>query len=79
MAANDVQVGGDHYRKVPGEQLWDRLVRIYGLPSARCFFIGNILAYVERYQEKNGVTDLQKAKHYLEKLIELELALTRGE
>jgi hypothetical protein len=72
MGANDRQIGGEHYRRAPGEQHWDRLVRLYGLPAARCYFIGNITAYVERYQDKNGVQDLEKAAHYLQKLIELE-------
>ena len=70
--ANERQVGGDHYRKVPGEQHWDRLVRLKGLEKARAYFTGNITAYVERYEEKNGIQDLQKARHYLDKLIELE-------
>jgi hypothetical protein len=72
VSANDRQEGGDHYRKVEGEQHWDRLVRLYGLEKARCYFIGNLTAYVERYMEKDGVKDLKKARHYLDKLIELE-------
>lgn len=70
--ANDIQHGGDHYRRVPGEQHWDRLVRLFGLPHARCYFVGNATAYAERYLEKGGVTDLHKAAHYLRKLAELE-------
>lgn len=70
--ANSRQEGGSHYRKVPGEQHWDRLVRLFGLPAARCYFIGNITSYVERYQDKNGIEDLKKARHYIDKLIELE-------
>lgn len=72
--ANDRQEGGDHYRYVDGEQHWDRLVRLYGIDVAYVYFVGNITAYVERYRHKNGVEDLKKAKHYLEKLIELEEA-----
>ncbi len=67
MRANDRQVGGEHY-KVGGEEHWDRVYRLFG-PG---YFIGNITKYVERYQSKNGVEDLEKAKHYIEKLIELE-------
>lgn len=70
MAANDRQVGGRHYRKIPGEQHWDRIWRLYG-PG---YFIGNITKYVERYQDKNGIEDLNKARHYIDKLIELETA-----
>lgn len=33
---------------------------------------GNIIKYVCRYKLKNGIEDLHKAAHYLEKLIERE-------
>ena len=36
--------------------------------SYRC----NIVKYILRFQKKNGVEDLKKAKYYLEKLIEEE-------
>lgn len=36
------------------------------------FLEGNIIKYVCRYNLKNGVGDLKKARHYLEKLIERE-------
>jgi hypothetical protein len=80
LSANDYQVGGNHYRTNAGgsemgggqEQHWDRLVRRYGLEKAFIWFVGNITAYVERYRDKNGVEDLRKARHYLDKLIELE-------
>lgn len=36
------------------------------------FLEGNIIKYVCRYQFKNKLQDLRKAKHYLEKLIERE-------
>jgi hypothetical protein len=69
MAANDYQIGGGHYRKGgPGsEQHWDRVARL-GLN----YFQAMITRYVERYRDKNGVEDLKKARHFLDKLIELE-------
>ena len=36
------------------------------------FLEGNIIKYVSRYNLKNGVQDLLKARHYLDKLIERE-------
>ena len=36
------------------------------------FLVGNIVKYVCRYNLKNGVEDLKKARHYLDKLIERE-------
>jgi len=67
MSANSKQVGGNHYKK-GGEEHWDRQWRLYG----RGYFVGCITKYVERYHEKNGIQDLQKAQHFLDKLIELE-------
>jgi hypothetical protein len=69
MKANEQ--GPDYYRTADnGEQLWDRMWRLYG----RGPFIFNIVKYVERYHMKNGIDDLLKAQHYLKKLIELEEA-----
>jgi hypothetical protein len=36
------------------------------------YFQAMITRYVERYRDKNGVEDLRKARHFLDKLIELE-------
>ena len=36
------------------------------------YFEGNIIKYVSRYKNKNGIEDLRKARWYLDKLIELE-------
>ena len=36
------------------------------------FIVGNIIKYVCRYDKKDGVKDLLKAKDYLKKLIETE-------
>ena len=36
------------------------------------FIQGNIIKYVCRYKSKGGIEDLQKAKHYIDLLIELE-------
>jgi hypothetical protein len=67
--ANERQVGGDHYRQADGgEQHWDRMWRLWG-PA---WFVGNITKYVERYRSAHGLKDLEKARHYLDKLIELE-------
>jgi hypothetical protein len=74
MKANDRQVGGDHYKK-GGEDHWDRQWRLHG-PG---YFVGCITKYVERYQDKNGIEDLEKAKHFLEKLIELERAVAEDD
>jgi hypothetical protein len=67
MSANERQVGGQHYKVEQGkEQHWDRVARL-GMD----YFQGQITKYVERWKLKNGVQDLEKARHFLDKYIEL--------
>lgn len=42
------------------------------------FIEGNIIKYVSRYKEKNGVEDLEKAKWYLDNLINFAKGLNDG-
>lgn len=65
VPANEVQVGGIHY-KIKDIQPWDA-IHEWGLG----FFSGNVVKYVARHREKNGIEDLKKARHYLDKLIEI--------
>lgn len=65
MSANDKQIGGKHY--ISEMQPWD-----YITSHNMSFLQGNVIKYVTRYKDKNGVEDLHKAVHYLEKLIEVE-------
>ena len=34
--------------------------------------LGNVVKYITRWRDKNGIADLEKAKHYIELLIEME-------
>lgn len=36
------------------------------------FMQGNVIKYVTRYKNKNGIEDLEKAKEYIDRLIEFE-------
>jgi len=68
MSANKEQIGGDHYKQPDGgEEHWDRVFRLQ-----LNYFQACITKYVERYTKKNGVEDLRKARHFIDKLIELE-------
>lgn len=60
------QVGGDHYvkRAIGPWDVWAE----YGMNA----FEGAVLKYLLRWRDKNGVEDLKKARHTLDKLIELE-------
>lgn len=42
----------------------------YILDQNMDFLEGNVIKYVSRYKNKNGVEDLKKARWYLDKLIE---------
>lgn len=66
LTANDVQMGGDHYR-TKAIQPWDFIIA-----NDLGFLAGNVVKYLTRYKDKNGVADLEKARHYLDKLIETE-------
>lgn len=65
MSANETQVGGDHYAK-KAIQPWDY---IHG--NGIGYLEGNVIKYVSRWKDKGGVADLEKARHYLDKLIEV--------
>lgn len=65
-AANQRQIGGEHYG-LKEYQHWD-IVDEFDLD----YFQGQITKYVMRWKKKNGLQDLQKAQHFLEKYIALE-------
>jgi hypothetical protein len=67
MTANDRQVGATHYQ---GEKIqhWD-FVLMHKMP----YMEAQVFKYVLRWKEKNGLEDLRKARHFLDKLIEYEL------
>ena len=68
MLANalDKQVAGSHYKDLPIQPVE------YIHANALGYFEGNVIKYISRWRKKNGVADLEKAKHYIELLIELE-------
>lgn len=64
--ANDTQVGGSHYKKAGGEEHWDRAWRLKYDP-----FQYIITKWIERWRDKGGIQDLEKAKHAIEKYLEV--------
>ena len=53
-----------HYSKLSIEP-WDFIYE-----NRLDFFEGNVVKYICRWKEKGGIEDLQKARTYLERLIE---------
>jgi len=64
--ALDVQVSGTHYKDLAIQPVEYIHANNIG------YFEGNVIKYVSRWRNKNGVKDLEKAKHYIDLLIELE-------
>ena len=60
------QVGGDHYSKLAIQPV------TYINANGLSYLQGNIIKCITRYKDKNGLQDLEKAKHYIDMLIELE-------
>lgn len=70
MTANSRQIGGDHYTR-QDIQPWEYMQAVMTKEQFEGFILGNIIKYISRYQEKGGKEDLQKASHYLDKLLEI--------
>ncbi len=69
--ANEKQVAGTHYRAAYQHWDWVTDISLSYLPS-------QVTKYLIRWKKKNGVQDLEKAKHFLDKYIEVrtnEMAL----
>jgi len=71
-SANDRQVGGAHYKQFKHET-WD-VILDWGLG----YLDGNAVKYLSRWRHKNGLEDLKKARHYIDKLIETEMGKQNG-
>jgi hypothetical protein len=63
---NDRQVAGNHY--VNQYQHWDMAAEFFG-PG---YFKGQVTKYVTRWRKKNGVQDLLKAQHFMEKMVSVD-------
>ena len=70
---SDKQIGGDHYAK-HAIQPWDALQCWLGPDGFKAYLAGNVVKYIARHKDKGGVQDLEKARHYLDKLIEISPA-----
>lgn len=66
MSAFDSQVDGSHYKDKAIQPL--AFIHANKLPHIE----GSIVKYISRWREKGGLKDLEKIKHYIDLLIELE-------
>lgn len=60
-------MGGNHYKQMKIQPI--EYIYANNIP----YLEGNVIKYVSRWQSKGGVADLEKARHYLDILISMEL------
>lgn len=68
MSALDTQEGGSHYKDMAIQPV--TFIVKNNIP----FLEGNVIKYVCRHANKNGVQDIDKAIHYLQLIKELHYA-----
>jgi hypothetical protein len=71
ISPKDGQVGGNHYKDCKIQPT--EFIHANNIP----FIEGNIIKYVIRHRNKNGIEDLKKAKHYIDLLIQFEYETTK--
>lgn len=71
--ANTQQYGGTHYKNLKVE-VWD-FITANNIP----YMEGNIIRYATRWRDKGGMEDLLKLRHYVDKLIEVEMSKSKEE
>ena len=68
--ADDLQVGGDHYKNM-GVQPWKAMESWMTPEQFAGFLRGNAIKYLARCDAKGGIDDIKKARHYIDKLVEV--------
>ena len=66
VKATGTQVGGSHYTKLAIQPMR------YSMENGLDALQHTIIKYVTRFRGKNGIEDLEKAKHCIDMLIEFE-------
>ncbi len=65
MRTLEIQIGGNHYKDFAIQPLE------FIHKNELSFAAGNIIKYVSRFDKKNGIEYLEKAKHYIDFMIEM--------
>ena len=65
-SAKDVQIGGEHYKKLGHHQPWEVLATWMTPEELRGYMKGTVIAYLAREQDKGGDTDVAKACHTMQ-------------
>ena len=70
MSALDTQEGGSHYKSLAIQPVE------YITKNSIPYLEGNVIKYVTRHADKNGIEDIKKAIHYLQLIAELRYGTT---
>lgn len=68
--ADALQIGGDHYKSM-GVQPWKAMEAWMTPEQFAGFLRGNAIKYLARCDAKGGLDDIKKARHYIDKLVEV--------
>ena len=68
--ANATQIGGNHYAS-KAVQPWDAMQAWMSREEFAGYLRGNVIKYMARCNDKGGIEDVKKARHYIDKLIEV--------
>lgn len=69
--ADDLQISGNHYKEMP-MQPWHVMEAVLTPEEFQGFLKGNIIKYSLRAGRKDGTDDAGKARHYAQKLKEVQ-------
>lgn len=69
--ADDLQISGSHYKDMP-MQPWHVMEAVLTPEEFQGFLKGNIIKYSMRAGRKDGTDDAGKARHYAQKLREVQ-------
>ena len=68
--ADQQQVGGSHYKNM-NVQPWVAMESWMTTEQFAGFLRGNAIKYLARCDVKGGIDDIKKARHYIDKLVEV--------
>ena len=81
MRANDIQVGGDHYKRMK-VQPWEAMEAWMTHEQFEGYLLGTAMAYLARVNSegvgKGGMQDIGKAIHVLQKLQEVHFSAPKA-
>jgi hypothetical protein len=70
MMSDDDKVNHPNHYKSGGLEVIDIIETKLSPDQIKGYYLGNIMKYIFRHEYKDGITDLKKARWYLDRLIQ---------